>query len=402
MRGVFKILQLPTLGFMKILLVNHTLKAGGAERQFVELVKGLSKLDNAELEIFLFNESIEYEELLRLPVKIHIYSKEWLLDSKPIRGLQKVISSFRPDIVHSWHWVCSFYLFPLSFIYKFKFIDGSVRDANSPLLFSPVNIINRICWLRTDTVVANSRAGLEAYSVKKKGKVIYNGLDIDRFTGSCQLPDREWSDILYNPDSLKVGMVARFHNHKDYCTYLEVADRVSRKYPHVYFFAIGEGPLLEGFKNLYHSNKNLIFTGRISYVEHLIPMLDIGVLLTNPAHHAEGLSNALMEFMYTGRPVIASKGGGTPELVKDGDNGLLIEPHAPKDFEKALHHLLDNKELRLQMGSKGKDMIHTKFTFAKMIDSYYSLYRQLCSDHESENQVIPTILKKPFRREIRT
>jgi glycosyltransferase involved in cell wall biosynthesis len=373
---------------MKILLVNHTLKAGGAERQFVELVKGLHRLSDVSVEVFLFNDIIEYDELIDLPVKIHTYSKNWALDPLPFKGLNSVITDFSPDIVHSWHWVCNFYLLPLSYRYRFLLVDGSIRDANTPPLFSVVNIVNRLCWLRTHTVVANSRAGLKAYGVAKNGRVIYNGLDTRRFEQRKNLPVRDWSLILKDNNCLKVGMVARFHNHKDYRTYLEVADALSNKYPHVYFFAIGEGPHYERFRQTFRQHQNIVFTGRISFVEQLILHLDVGVLLTNPAYHAEGTSNALMEFMCAAKPVIASRGGGTAELIEDRETGLLIQPHAHHELEEALSLLLEDPQLRRNLGKQGGEVIKKRFTFEYMVHSYLELYQEIYCHSKTDKHAL--------------
>ena len=70
----------------------------------------------------------------------------------------------------------------------------------------------------------------------------------------------------------------------------------------------------------------IIFLGKRSNVESIINIFDVGILLTNSKVHGEGISNSIMEYMALGKPVIATRGGGTNEVVIEGENGYLIDP----------------------------------------------------------------------------
>ena len=104
---------------------------------------------------------------------------------------------------------------------------------------------------------------------------------------------------------------------------------------------------------------------------------DIGVLLNNTKGHGEGISNAIMEYMAAGLPVIATDAGGTPELVKDKISGFLVPAFDPEIVVGKINYLLKNEQIRKEMGQKGRKIIEAEFNLGKMVSSYLNLYQNL-------------------------
>ena len=84
-----------------------------------------------------------------------------------------------------------------------------------------------------------------------------------------------------------------------------------------------------------------------------------------------------MEYMVLGKPVIASDGGGTKELVKDGETGFLVPQKDPDALAEKLDYLLARPELCSEMGQKGKDRIYEHFTIERMDQEYLDLYEAI-------------------------
>ncbi len=106
-------------------------------------------------------------------------------------------------------------------------------------------------------------------------------------------------------------------------------------------------------------------------------IFDIGVLSTNAKVHAEGISNAIMEYMVMEKPVIATDSGGNRELIDNGRTGYLVPPFSSRDMVDKMVKLLNNKELRLSMGHQGKRRVIEEFSTEKMIGQYFELYQSL-------------------------
>ncbi|MBE9466621.1 glycosyltransferase [Dyadobacter subterraneus] len=365
---------------MKILLVNDSLRAGGAQRQFVELVKGLTQQKDVKVEVLLFSDEIEYPEIYSTQVTINMYPRKKSFDLTSFKGVSETIRRFQPDVIHSWHFVTNLYLFPLLLGKKILFIDGSIRDAHPPAQLSARTLINFLSKKISTATISNSAAGLRAYKIGSKGYVIYNGIDLNRFTKnktSVSLESIVGSENMQIESPKVIGMVARFDTSKDYATFLSVANTISVQRPNILFVAIGEGKDLEHFKQLYKDNHQLIFPGRIVNVEAFVEHFDIGVLLSNPAVHAEGISNSILEYMASGKAVIATRDGGTTELVDDGVTGYLIDPKSEESLARSINNLIDDKDMNMKLGGAGLNKIRSEFSFEKMINEYIKLYQTL-------------------------
>jgi len=88
----------------------------------------------------------------------------------------------------------------------------------------------------------------------------------------------------------------------------------------------------------------------------------------------EGLPLAILEAMACGKPVIATNVGGIPEVLKDGENGILVSPKDPEALYRAMNELLDNRKKREKMGRKGKRVCDESFRAKIMVENIEGLY----------------------------
>ena len=119
------------------------------------------------------------------------------------------------------------------------------------------------------------------------------------------------------------------------------------------------------------------FLGRQENVESIINIFNIGILMSNNKVHGEGISNSIMEYMILGKPVIATIGGGTRELVVDQQTGFLVKSESPEKLAEQILLLLKDTVLANKIGKAGKKRIISEFGLDKMVNKYYKLYQTM-------------------------
>lgn len=356
---------------MKILFFIDTLSAGGKERRLTELMKVLKLNLDFEFELVVMSKDIHYKEVLDLGISIHYIIRKTKKDISVFYRFYKLCRNYKPDIVHCWDSMTAIYLVPICKFLHIKLINGMI--VNSPV---KQNIFNKF-WFRakltfpfSDIILGNSKAGLKAYSApRNKSTVIYNGFNFDRIEN---LKSKENIKQQLNTDSTYIiGMVATFSEKKDYRTYYRAAQLLLNQRNDIIFLAIGcdtdsflSKSLIDD-KNIDHFR----LLGKMAGVESFINAMDICVLAT----FTEGISNSILEYMALGKPVIATSGGGTSEIIKDNITGYLIDPSNPRELAEKMEILLNDADLRYNMGLAGKKRIQTYFSIEKMVNKYITI-----------------------------
>jgi len=358
---------------LRILHLIDTLKAGGKERQLIELLKGLSKRERIEARLVILSDSIDYSYVRRLNLGIYFLKRRMKRDPLLFLQLFTICRQFQPDILHSWESMCSLYALPIAKILRIPFISGIVRDAPSKIRFlGKTWRRTRLTFPFSRIVLANSLAGLKSYHVpRNKGCCIYNGFDFSR---TENLIDKEFIRRKYGIQTPKVvGMVARFHPRKDYATFISAALQILERHRDVTFLAIGAGNNLPTCKEMVpvRYRNNIKFLGEQKDVESIVNVFDVGVL----ASYADGISNAIMEYMALEKPVVATDHGGTREIVVHNKTGFLVAPKNPGQLSAKIAFLLNNRETAMEMGRRGYVRLRDEFGLEKMTDQYIGLYR---------------------------
>lgn len=360
---------------MKILHFIDCLRSGGKERQLVELLKGLSAYNDIVCELAIMDHNIHYTAVNDLNIEIHYLIRRIKKDPIILIKLYKICTQFMPDIIHAWDSMASVYAVPIAKILDIKLINGMIRNAgpkSNP--FDKTWTRSKLTFPFSDAIVSNSYAGLKCYNPPSlKSVCIYNGFDFDRIRN---LQKKETVKARFNINTEKVvGMVASFSDKKDYKTYISVAQMVLHEKENVTFLAIGDGENLEKCKKIVSDRfvNKIKFLGKQNEVESIINIFDIGVLAT----YTEGLSNSILEYMALGKPVVATRDGGTTELVLDGRTGFLVNARDEKEMYRIIKKLLDDKDLAIKMGEAGRERIYRSFNLEKMSNSFIKLYETI-------------------------
>lgn len=359
---------------MKILFYIDCLASGGKERRFVELIKALCKNKEINFAIILMNKDIHYGEILHLGIDIHYLIRKSKKDISVFAQLYKFVKKYQPDIVHCWDSMTAVYGAPICKILDIPFINGMVIDAPTKKLFNKHFLRSKIVFPLSDYIVGNSYAGIKAYgAAKNKSIVIQNGFNFNRI---ISLQDGETIKEKYNIQTdLVVGMVASYSKYKDYKTYFDAAQKILVKRSDITFLALGNDTDSEEAKSLIKTEylNNFRLLGKKANIESLINIMDVCVLAT----FTEGISNSILEYMALAKPVIATDGGGTNEIIEDNINGFLIKVADFNDLSDKIQILLDDKPMRLRMGKQALRTIQDKFSIEKMLNSYVELYKSV-------------------------
>ncbi|MHC1733016.1 MAG: glycosyltransferase [Bacteroidales bacterium] len=361
---------------MKILMVIDTLGAGGKERRFTELVKALRTRQEVDMEVVIMSNNIHFTEIEYLGTRIHKVIRKSRKDLSIYRKFWSILRSFKPDAVHCWESMTAVYLAPVCKVLNCPLVNGMV--TNVPLRRNVFNhhwLRARLTFPLSRVIVSNTQAGLDAYNVPdNRGVVIHNGFNFERL--NC-LSDRSHlrKELDINTRYV-VGMVASFCTPKDYPTYYTAAMSLLEQRNDITFISIGSGTdSIESARLVENRKDHFRLLGSRKDIESCINLFDIGVL----ASITEGFSNSIMEYMALGKPVVASKGGGTPELVVEGETGFLVNESDSKMMAERIKLLLDDIKLRNEMGKHGRDRIAEHFSIDRMTTDYINLYKRICN-----------------------
>lgn len=360
---------------MKLLFVIDTLTAGGKERRLTELMKALRHNSDIEFEIALMSTDVHYREVYDLGIKLHFFIRRSRKDLAIFGKFYNLCKSFKPDIVHCWDSMTAIYITPVCKLLRINLVNGMVIDSprRQNVFYQPW-LRARITFPFADIIIGNSKAGLIAYRAPEtKSVVIYNGFNFMRT--HTILPKEEIIRQLNISTKYIVGMVATYSEFKDYSTYFRAAQLLLEKRKDVTFLAIGKNTDSEISWSFIETGNREYFRllGRRSGIESYINIIDIGILAT----FTEGISNSILEYMAMSKPVIATDGGGTCEIVENNITGFLVRQSDPAELSEKIDTLLNDKVLRDQMGSKGKKRIHEVFSIENMAEKYIAVYSEL-------------------------
>jgi glycosyltransferase involved in cell wall biosynthesis len=121
-------------------------------------------------------------------------------------------------------------------------------------------------------------------------------------------------------------------------------------------------------------SRQIYFLGSRDDIESILQLADVGMLISAPC---EGLSNSVIEYMAAGKPVIATEGGGTDELIQDGQNGFLVRNLDGAHVAEKLKTLMNDRALAQKMGQHASAWVHDNLDVRKMTQAYANLYQNL-------------------------
>jgi len=293
-----------------------------------------------------------------------------------LKEIKDIFKQFKPDIIYAWGGFEAMFCYFLTPFTKAKIINGSIRHGI--VLFNKKHLSRLFLLHLSKYIVANSKAGLNANKLKR-GFVLYNGIE-KKFEE--KLLDNEKKTLLnsvfenYKNETVIIS-VANLVPYKDYFTIFKSLKNLKIKGVSFRYIAIGEGVMrnqLEMEINDLELVNEVKLIGRTNKVEQYLQSADLFI----HSSKGEGCSNAILEAMAAGLPVIATNTGGSSEITGN-ENGQLFDYQNTLQLTKALEDLLDNKEMLNKIGVRSTEIIKERFTTEKMITNYLSILNEIAN-----------------------
>jgi|SRR5579863_217074 len=367
----------------KVFYLLDSLNVGGTETQAVELAL---RLDPSKYEVTLGCLRARGPLLERLQgssVTVVEFYPQGGLDS--VRGVYQLLrlAAFlrrgRFAIVHTHDMWSNLMGVPAAYLARVSVIISSRRDLSHFDWYK-----RKGAWMRriqnlSEAVLTNAdaiRTGLIAddHFAPAKVRVVHNGVDLERF---CRKPGLRSQLFPGTEQNQLAVLVGNMHSDvKGHPWLIAAAPAIVREFPGVRFVFAGDGEQRKAFEQQAARlglETNFLFLGRRNDIPEVLACCDIAMLPSR----AEGLPNAVLEYLAAGLPVVASKVGGNVEIVRDGTTGLLVPPEDSDALAAALLRLLRDPELARKLAQEGHRFVEQNFSFERLIADVDGLYSEL-------------------------
>ncbi len=355
-------------------LVNEIIPAG-KETGIVKLIRHQDQRHFSS--IIIASEGVHplhFEKIEDIP--IYTLNKrpgnDWSLPGK----IARICRDERIDIIHSHAWgtLLEGYL-----AVKIAACKCWVHTEHGTLKDQRIHrIAQSILWRRVDALSAVSMSVKVRMSEisginRERINVIYNGVDTAMFYPSQALRAEFREKFGFKESDLIIGSVGRFLPIKNHQMLVRAAAEVIRAGKKIELVLVSLGPLQEQLQKLAEKLnivEHLHFLGLQKNINLIMNGFDIFVLPSL----SEGCSNVIQEAMMCARPVVATRVGGNPELVREGETGRLVESNHPAQLAAALLELISNEKQRNLLGENGRKTALEKYTVEKMVSDYQQFY----------------------------
>lgn len=330
-----------------------------------------------------------------------------LYNPKTINKIKKILKDFKPDIVHAHnihehisyaslyyakksgakvfitlHDAMSVYYGkvpqpyinsdkPISFIDTFRTFGFRVNPFR--------NMVIRHLFKKLDKifVVSESLARFLSNNGIKNTTVMHNGINANNWRIPDMVRDEYKKSLGLSSDTKVIMIAGRLNNMKGARVSLKMFSEVIKKYRNVTLLIVGNKPEQNNeFNNLIKQlniSDKVNFTGWVRY-ENMPIVYSISDIVIVPSLYLDPFPTINLEAMASKKPVIGTKFGGTPEIIKNGNNGYIIDPNNIEIFKNKVLDLLNDEQLSINMGKRGYEIVYDDFNLDKKIDYLISCY----------------------------
>lgn len=354
---------------LRVLEVIPTLRRAGAERMVVSLAR---RLDRARFDVAiaaLYDRTPgDFEDELDVPVRR--LGKRRGLDLRMIPRLRRVFRDFQPDVIHTHSYVLR-YVLPAAWLGGCAAIVHTVHNVATRESDRVGRLIHRWAFRRRVAAVAVAAEVARSFRALygcDAAATIPNGIDV----GACHRPEaREaWRRANgFSPEDTLIVSAARLEPQKNPLGLIDAFARVERGR----LLMAGDGSLLEAART--RAAGRVHFLGVRNDMPELLSAADVFAL----ASDWEGNPLSVMEAMAAGLPVAATAVGGVPELVVDGETGLLVPPGDAAALGAALSKLVSDASLRARMAQAARSRAQ-RFDARVMAAAYAELFERVAKE----------------------
>jgi len=354
----------------RVIHLISSFNRGGRERQLATIYKYTDK-NRFLTKIVCFNRTANtyIEEYGMSDDVIFLSSKNFI---KRFREIRLIAKESKADIIWTWGGVEATFGVLLSLTSSVKHINGSIRHGI--VRFSFHQVWRMIVLHLSKNIVANSNVGLKANKLNR-GLVLYNGIDGTFFSQPDREPVLIRKEFGIDKNTIVLTSVANLVPYKDYYTVLKALSTVISKGIPFHYIAIGEGSERKSIEKLIQNlnlTENVSLLGNRTDIKEILYTSDIFI----HSSLGEGCSNAILEAMAVGLPIIASNTGGTSEIV-DETNGRLFEFQNVEQLASLILEMICNKSEMEIMAENSKRKALDEFSTDRMIYNYYNIIERV-------------------------
>jgi glycosyltransferase involved in cell wall biosynthesis len=395
----------------RVVLVSGSLAPGGAERQVVYTLQGLTahRFESVQLLCHYLTRDSRHRYDFYLPVveAAGIRAREIrrrTMSSDPasipdglkdiarflpsglvvdIGDLYKEFSELRPQVVHAWlDWdnVRAGLAAALAGVPRVVISGRNINPSHFALYQPYMDPAYRVlARLPNVTMINNSRAGADDYArwigiPSDHIRVVHNGIDFGNRSRLSDSGRADLREVLGIPkDSFLIGGVFRLEEEKRPILWVQAAALLARQVPNMHFVIFGQGTMHDAVLESAQREgiaRRLTLAGITNDVLSAMSMMDV-FLLTS---FGEGLPNVLLEAQWVGTPVVVTDVGGAKEALLPGVTGWAVEPGTAQELAERIKWLHDNPTVLRSARTKGPVWVRRQFGIARMIDETIRAY----------------------------
>lgn len=364
---------------MRILHLISSLGLFGAEQVLLNLAANmpgvesrigvLNNLHNPHLEAIA--------EAKRRGLKTITFTSRGKFDLRTIRKVRRFLREEKIDILHTHNYKTDILGLVAAKMAGIRTVATAHGYTGVSRAVSFYEQLDRSALRFFDRVVVVSDSILPSFPRHKK-VVIPNGIDAHEFstTSGQRLAVRE--ELGLAARDFVIGTVGRLSKEKNQKLLLQVTGVLVTRCPYLKVLIVGAGPELENLKGEVTRAKlegRVIFAGLRTDMPHLYSAMDVFILPSL----TEGVPLTILEAMAAGVPVIATRVGGIPQMIEEGETGLLVPPQNERALQEKIESLIRDSALRSQLSRQALEMVKEKYSVEIMGKEYRKVYDAVLS-----------------------
>lgn len=360
-----------------VLHLTFNMGIGGTEQVIFQLISALTK-KGVSSEIVCIDGHVGAigEKLQALGVKIHILQRSGGVDRSLISALRDLIKKRGYDILHCHQYTPYFYGVLASLGTKCPVVFTEHGRFHPDRYRYKAILINPLLALATSAIVAISKAtrlALARYEFipKRKIQVIYNG--IVPINVGAEDRSRLRNALGLSTDTYVLGTVSRLDPVKNQAMMIDAFSIFAKQHEKSVLLIVGDGPEREALEKKVKGSEveaRVLFTGFINNPQVHLAIMDQFLL----SSFTEGTSMTLLEAMSLGKPIVATRVGGNPEIVEDRKTGLLVKSDDAMSFAQAMMELKTDQMLADSFSAQAKSRFDSSFSAESMANNYLRVY----------------------------
>lgn len=352
----------------KVLLVIPSLEQGGGQKFVMDLAKGIDRTRfQVRVLVYYKKSNSVFDKFAEENGIDTVYlDKKVGLDFKFFKQVKKAVKEYNPDIIHT-NLDCFLYLFPVYRKEQLKLHTiHTLADKENVGMQKITRFIAYKIFKVTPVGISEtvSKSIQDVHNIKADEiPIVYNAVDCKRY----DLPKQKDG----NMNLVSVGTI---YYVKNYSFLVECFSEICKKTDNVHLTILGDGVLRSELENQISSlglNEKVTITGVVGDVENYLAKADIYVA----SSVFEGLPISMLEAMSAGLPIISTNVGGVSDIVKNGENGILVESGDKDGYIAALSELISNEEERMKMSERSKEL-SVNYDIKNMVEGYERIYER--------------------------